>query len=56
METIPEGYRLAVLSPQGTILDTIDLEGYALEPSNAASVILAADAFQTVRRDMEAQA
>jgi hypothetical protein len=44
---VPPGYRLAVINPDGQILDTIDLEGFDLTRSAAAAVI-ALDIFDII--------
>lgn len=50
---IPAGYRLAIVGPQGTILDTIELEGYDLTKS-AAAVDIVTDIKAVVNRAVHA--
>lgn len=40
MAAIPTGYRLAVVAPDGTIVDTIDLEGADLSKTLGAATVL----------------
>ena len=50
--TIPAGYRLAVITPDGTIADTLDLEGADLTKPLAAQVL--GDDVDAVIRRVEA--
>lgn len=48
MSAIPSGYRLAVLSPSGTVVESIDLDGYDLtKPIAAVDVAHQVDAAVT---------
>lgn len=49
--TIPAGYRLAILTPDGTVLDTIDLEGANLDRAGGASSV-SAELAETIRPHM----
>lgn len=50
--TIPAGYRLAVVTPDGTIADTIDLEG--MDPTKPLGAQELGDEVDTIVRRVEA--